>query len=182
MIQTLLNLVNALLTSHGDAAPFQNHLDLHAKTDMTTVGEAPWNNFTLHYNGLLPNGVSQENAPMWMTEEHEIWFHTPVTLLEIYSWTQILKMSSIIHLIKSMPQIVCTASMTSCGDWQHPCQKCLIASSGWMHLTWSNVITHSPCSWPSSCLHKIFSLHIFEWNPQYRISKYVLQLLKQVCM
>ena len=40
-MDTLLNLINALLASHGDTAPFQDHSDLHAKIDMTTVGNAP---------------------------------------------------------------------------------------------------------------------------------------------
>ena len=79
---TLLNLINALLASHGNTAPFRDHSDLHAKIDATTVGNAPWNNFTLHYNGPLPKGVSQGNSPTWMTEEHEIWFRNSVTLLE----------------------------------------------------------------------------------------------------
>ena len=79
---TLLNLINALLASHGNASPFRDHSYLHAKIDVMTVGNAPWNNFTLHYNGPLPKGVSQGNSPTWMTEEHEIWFHNSVTLLE----------------------------------------------------------------------------------------------------
>lgn len=78
----LLNLINALLASHGDSAPFRNHSDMHNKIDATTLGEAPWDHFTLKYNGPLPEGVSQENIPTWMTDEHEIWFRDPVTLLE----------------------------------------------------------------------------------------------------
>ena len=78
----LLNLVNALLSSHGDTAPFQNHSDMHTKIDATTLGEAPWEHIKLNYNGPLPEGVSWENVPSWMTEEHEVWFHDPVTLLE----------------------------------------------------------------------------------------------------
>ena len=78
----LLNLINALLASHGDAVPFCNHSDMHNKIDATTLGEAPWDHFTLKYNGPLPEGVSQENIPKWMTDEHEIWFHNPITLLE----------------------------------------------------------------------------------------------------
>ena len=78
----LLNLINALLTSHGDAVPFRNHFDMHNKIDATTLGKAPWDHFTLKYNGSFPKGVSQENIPTWMTDEHEIWFCNPVTLLE----------------------------------------------------------------------------------------------------
>ena len=59
---TLLNLINALLASHGNTAPFWDHSDSHTKIDTMTVGDAPWNKFTLHYNGPLPEGVSWENA------------------------------------------------------------------------------------------------------------------------
>ena len=78
----LLNLINTLLTSHGDTAPFLNHSDMHDKIGTTTLGEAPWDHFTLKYNGTLPEGVSQEKIPTWMTDEHEIWFCNPVTFLE----------------------------------------------------------------------------------------------------
>ena len=78
----LLNLINAMLTSHGDHAPFKNHSDMHNTIDATTLGKAPWDHFTLSYNGLLPKGVSREDILGWMTEEHEVWFHNPMTLLE----------------------------------------------------------------------------------------------------
>lgn len=78
----LFTLMNAMLASHGDQAPFRNHSDMHDTIDATTLGEAPWDHFTLNYTGPLPEGVSRENAPGWMTEDHEIWFRDPVTLLE----------------------------------------------------------------------------------------------------
>ena len=78
----LLNLINAMLASHGDRAPFENHSDMHSTIDATTLGEAPWDHFTLSYSGPLPEGVSREEIPAWMTEEHEVWFRNPVTLLE----------------------------------------------------------------------------------------------------
>ena len=78
----LFNLINAMLASHGERAPFRNHSDMHNTIDATTLGEAPWDHFTLKYDGPLPEGVSGENVPGWMTEEHEIWFRNPVTLLE----------------------------------------------------------------------------------------------------
>ena len=37
----LLNLINALLLTHGDIAPFQNHSEMHTKIDVMTLGEAP---------------------------------------------------------------------------------------------------------------------------------------------
>ena len=37
----LLNLINAMLASHGDRAPFKNHFNMHSTIDATTLGEAP---------------------------------------------------------------------------------------------------------------------------------------------
>lgn len=78
----LLNLVSTLLSSHGGTAPFQNHSDMHSKIDATALGEAPWEHINLNFNGPLPEGVSWENVPSRMTEEHKVWFCDPVTLLE----------------------------------------------------------------------------------------------------
>ena len=78
----LFNLMNAMLASHGDCAPFCNHSNMHNTIDATTFGEEPWDHFTLNYTGPLPEGISRENVPGWMTEDHEVWFHDPVTLLE----------------------------------------------------------------------------------------------------
>jgi hypothetical protein len=78
----LLGLINALLATHNDTAPFRNHDDMHAKIDATTLGEAPWNSFSLSYNGPVPDGMSWENIPTWMTEDHEVWYRDPITLVE----------------------------------------------------------------------------------------------------
>ena len=78
----LLNLINAMLASHGECAPFHNHSNMHNTIDATTLGEAPWDHFTLKYDGLLPEGIFRENMPGWMTDAYEIWFCNPVTLLE----------------------------------------------------------------------------------------------------
>ena len=74
--------MNALLTSHGNTTPFHNHSKMHEKIDATTVSEAPWEHFTLKYSGSLPEGVSEVNIPTWMTNENDVWFCNPVTLLE----------------------------------------------------------------------------------------------------
>ena len=56
----LLSLINAMLASHGNCAPFENHSDMYSTIDVTTLGEAPWDHFTLSYNGPLPKGTSRE--------------------------------------------------------------------------------------------------------------------------
>ena len=74
----LLNLINTMLTSHGDHAPFEIILTCTVQS----MCEAPWDHFMLSYNGPLLKGVSREKIPAWMIEEHEVWFFNPVTLLE----------------------------------------------------------------------------------------------------
>ena len=78
----LFNLMNTMLAFHSDHAPFHNHSNMHNTIGATTLGEAPWDHFTLTYTGPFPKGVSRDNMPGWMTEDHEIWFCNPVTLLE----------------------------------------------------------------------------------------------------
>ena len=78
----LLNLISAMQASHGGSASFRNHTDMHNTIDVNILGEAPWDYFTLNYTGLLPEGVSPENSPAWMTVDHEIWYHDPVTLIK----------------------------------------------------------------------------------------------------
>ena len=79
----LLNLINGLQAAHGKQAPFHNHSHMHNVIDVTTLGEAPWDHFTFNYNSPLPDNTAwNDELPSWMTEEHEIWFHDPVTLLE----------------------------------------------------------------------------------------------------
>ena len=71
-----------MLAVRGGHVPFHNHHDMHDIINATTISEAPWNHFTLKYEGPLHDSVSQENAPAWMMEEHKIWFCDPVTQLE----------------------------------------------------------------------------------------------------
>ena len=67
----LLGLINALMASHGEQVPFCNHQDMHNTINTTTLSKAPWKHFTLDYNGPLPNGITLENAPGWMTDDRQ---------------------------------------------------------------------------------------------------------------
>ena len=110
----LLGLMNALLISHSDTTPFHNHSDMHEKIDVTTVGKAPWEHFTLKYSGPLPKGVSKANIPTWMANENDVWFHNPVTLLENLMQTLTLRTNSTICLTKNAQKMHCIASMILC--------------------------------------------------------------------
>ena len=59
----LFNFINTMLASHGEHAPFCNHSNMHNTIDVTTLGEAPWDHFTLKYDGPLLEGISGENVP-----------------------------------------------------------------------------------------------------------------------
>lgn len=74
-IDTLMH----LWSDSGASAPFRNHDDLYNRIDTSSVGDAPWDNFTLSYDGELPDGDSEH--PEWMTQEYQAWFRDPVQLI-----------------------------------------------------------------------------------------------------
>ena len=55
---------------------------MHSKIGTTTLGDAPWEHFSLNYNGPLPDGIHEDDIPSWMTEDHEVWYRDLVTLVE----------------------------------------------------------------------------------------------------
>ncbi|KAF7982136.1 hypothetical protein HWV62_29873 [Athelia sp. TMB] len=67
-----------LWSDSGATAPFQNHADLYNRIDSSTVGEAPWTDFSLAYDGKLPR---KSEPPEWMTQEYQAWFRDPVQLI-----------------------------------------------------------------------------------------------------
>jgi hypothetical protein len=77
-IDDLMNIWAATLPANAEP-PFANHGDLHAKIDSTTLGDAPWQSFSVSYDG--PKPVDGE-MPSWMTAEYEVWFRDPRTVLQ----------------------------------------------------------------------------------------------------
>lgn len=75
----LTDLWAASLAPHGADPPIANHKDLHAKIDATTIGDVPWDNFTLTYNGELP--AAGETTPSWMLDDQTVWFRNPKELV-----------------------------------------------------------------------------------------------------
>ena len=76
-INTLLDLWATSLFRHSDQPPFTSHQDLYDTIDATPLGDVPWENFSIHYNGPQP----EHNVPSWMDGEYEVWFHNPCTLI-----------------------------------------------------------------------------------------------------
>jgi hypothetical protein len=76
-IDTLLNLWGASAAMNGGSAPFRNHKDLYSTIDATPLGDVPWQSFSLHFNGDLPEG----QVPSWKEAGYDIWFHDPRELI-----------------------------------------------------------------------------------------------------
>jgi len=76
-INVLLNLWVASLVPHGDGPPFRNQDELYGSIDATTLGDVPWQSFTLYYTGQLPNGP----VPSWMEAEYYVWYRDPRKLI-----------------------------------------------------------------------------------------------------
>ena len=77
-IDKLLKLWAATLAKHNNNPPFENHDDLFATIDSTSVGDAPWKSFSTTYNGEKPDG----EVPSWMEEKYEIWYRDPHVLVQ----------------------------------------------------------------------------------------------------
>lgn len=62
----------------GQDPPFADHNDLYDTIDATTLGDAPWQSFSINYSGECPrNG----NIPSWMLAEFDVWFRDPKVVL-----------------------------------------------------------------------------------------------------
>ena len=57
----------------GGKSPFIDYSDLYDKIDAISVGDVPWQRFTVSYTGLRP----ETDVPPWMEQEAEILFRDP---------------------------------------------------------------------------------------------------------
>jgi hypothetical protein len=76
-VNALLKLWEASLAAHSETPPFESNNDLHATIDSTPLGDVPWESFSLHYNGQLPQG----EIPAWMTSVYDVWYRDPRTVI-----------------------------------------------------------------------------------------------------
>ena len=76
-IDMLLNLWNASSAAHGESAPFQNHKDVYDTIDATPLGDIPWTNFSLQFNGNRPEG----EVPSWMDANYDVWYRDACQLV-----------------------------------------------------------------------------------------------------
>ncbi|KDQ05653.1 hypothetical protein BOTBODRAFT_122415, partial [Botryobasidium botryosum FD-172 SS1] len=56
-------------------SPFASTKALYKAIDGIPYGDAPWQSFSVTYNGPLPDNI--ENRLAWMQREHVVWFRNP---------------------------------------------------------------------------------------------------------
>jgi Plavaka transposase len=71
-VDTLLELFGC----SGGNVPFSNHTELHAAIDELTVGDVPWQSFTVRYKGGVGDDVDVAQ-PKWMSDVHEVFYRDP---------------------------------------------------------------------------------------------------------
>jgi len=76
-INTLLNIWTSTLATHGAEPPFRNADELYNTIDSTPLGDIPWEDFTVTYDGDTPDDA---RLP-WMDAEYEAWFRNPEWLV-----------------------------------------------------------------------------------------------------
>jgi hypothetical protein len=78
-IDTLFELWGASLAESGGVPPFSNHKDLYNAIDSAKVGDVQWQNFTVHYDGPLPDVA----PPSWMTKNFDVWYRDPHEVIKM---------------------------------------------------------------------------------------------------
>ncbi|KAH9013947.1 hypothetical protein EDB85DRAFT_2076528 [Lactarius pseudohatsudake] len=68
-------LLNIFERSSGNV-PFSDHTDLYVTIDGLTVGDVPWQSFTVCYVGELSDDIG-ESQPKWMSDVHEVFYRDP---------------------------------------------------------------------------------------------------------
>jgi hypothetical protein len=76
-IDFLLGLWAASLAPHDDNPPFFRATHMFKTIDETPLGEAPWQSFTVYFDGDRPAG----NVPSWMEAGYDVWFRDPRVLV-----------------------------------------------------------------------------------------------------
>jgi hypothetical protein len=69
-INFLLGLWAASLAPHNDKPPFSKAAYVYKTIDETPLGSAPWQSFTLWFDGTQPI----DNFPPWMETSYDLWF------------------------------------------------------------------------------------------------------------
>jgi hypothetical protein len=69
----------SILEANANArGPFTTHCDLYKTIDRSSLGEVPWQSFSLLYKGTCPDSGP---TPTWMTSKCKVWFRDPWMLI-----------------------------------------------------------------------------------------------------
>jgi len=69
-LDELMHLWAATLPNADSVPPFSDHEDLYSTIDSSTLGEVPWESFSVKYAGEIP----ETNTPPWMLANYDVWF------------------------------------------------------------------------------------------------------------
>ncbi|KAF8872520.1 hypothetical protein CPB84DRAFT_1854424 [Gymnopilus junonius] len=78
-IDQLMHILTAMYPDQPP--PAAKHIQIYEKIDAVLVGDVAWSSFTVKYNGPTTLG-DDGKPPVWMTQDHEVWFRDPLLLLE----------------------------------------------------------------------------------------------------
>ncbi|KAG6870180.1 hypothetical protein C0992_000828, partial [Termitomyces sp. T32_za158] len=56
--------------SNNKGAPFSSKEHLHEVIDSTTLGDVPWESFTVYYNG----SINEAEAASWKVKGWDVWY------------------------------------------------------------------------------------------------------------
>lgn len=71
-------LMQILAALYGDREPpWGSHDALYTSIDAIPYGDCPWQSFAVRYSGVLP-----EDPPSWMLADYDVWYRSPLTILE----------------------------------------------------------------------------------------------------
>lgn len=76
-VNELLQVFAAHTLSKGGSPPLSSNQEMLDIIDSITIGDVPWQSFSLSYNGDRPD----QNPPAWMDQTHDCWFRDPRKLL-----------------------------------------------------------------------------------------------------
>lgn len=72
-INELFELWAASNVALGGSPPFKNSRDMYQTIDLATLGDVPWQSFTLRYQGE----IDPTQSPSWKMANHMIWYRDP---------------------------------------------------------------------------------------------------------
>ena len=72
------SLMQILAMLYGDRdPPWSSHDALYESINAIPYGDHPWQSFAMRYSGVL-----SDDPPLWMLADYDVWYRSPLTILE----------------------------------------------------------------------------------------------------